>query len=694
MSANRDGGAGVRLFQGASLKNCVVRNNYNNTGDRNRGGGIYCDSPDGTVENCFVYNNVTRSNEAYGGGMYMILGTGYNLLVSSNYAQTHGGGIFIEDATFYNNTVAYNGSGGTGGMHQYTGGYNPDVALNVFNTLIYGNSGAAVGAQDASKLNPFRNCYVQTANLLPYNITSKITEGDGNKQGTDLANPFELGDKSKDENNYRLAASSPCINAGLNEPAGVSLPSTDVDFADRIQDCTIDIGAYEHNGAYDIKPHLEEVNIGGQDVDAYIYYVTYAGGEGNASADSPENAACWMKLQKVLDAAGRAKAANPHLHYIVKVAGSTTAYAPRRTAVVPGEDQMLDDEIDVRSYALIVPRGVEVWGGYDETFVERDIRTHKTTFKAQYVSAADMSLINTYHAVVFTEYLYDENGDLMREDDDMTYKTIPAEAGYAVLDGLFITGGNADGSLHEDDSRGGGVIAEPYSHIRNCIVQDNAASGEGGGVYLKAGAIVSGTLVTGNSADMGAGIYAEGDTGDEDSYVIASTIVRNAAAGEGGGIYFTGRRLNVNSSVVWGNTANYAKDVYGNYNGGDKNDYLFSYVAVENLQVPGLNNRSVSADNESGVRFVDDGNGGYGYYMIQETSVLVAAGMPQKEYDRWLSAVQLATHDFAGRVRNMGDNIDVGARSLGVSIAPPEDLLIRRIFVTDGTRVHLSLIHI
>lgn len=693
LSANRDGGAGVRLFQGASLKNCVVRNNYNNTGDRNRGGGIYCDSPDGTVENCFVYNNVTRSNEAYGGGMYMILGTGYNLLVSSNYAQTHGGGIFIEDATFYNNTVAYNGSGGTGGMHQYTGGYNPDVALNVFNTLIYGNSGAAVGAQDASKLNPFRNCYVQTANLLPYNITSKITEGDGNRQGTDLANPFELGDKSKDENNYRLAASSPCINAGLNEPAGVSLPSTDVDFADRIQDCTIDIGAYEHNGAYDIDPRPEKVFIGGQEVDAYIYYVTYTGGEGNASADSPENAACWMKLQKVLDAAGRAKAANPHLRYIVKVAGSTTAYAPRRTAVVPGEDQMLDDEIDVRSYALIVPRGVEVWGGYDETFVEteRDIRTHKTTFKAQYVSDADTSLINTYHAVVFTEYLYDEKGNLMREDGSKAYKTIPAEAGYAVLDGLFITGGNADGSLHEDDSRGGGVIAEPYSHIRNCIVQDNAASGEGGGVYLRAGAIVSGTLVTGNSADMGAGIYAEGDTGDEDSYVIASTIVRNAAAGEGGGIYFTGRRLSVNSSVVWGNTANYAKDVCGNYNGGDENDYMFSYVAVENLQVPGLNNRSVSADNESGVRFMDDGNGGYGYYMIQETSVLVAAGMPQREYDRWLSAVQLATHDFAGRVRNMGDNIDVGARSLGVSIAPPEDLLIRRIFVTDGTRVHSDL---
>ena len=696
LSSNRDGGAGVRLFYGASIQNCVVRNNVHQA-SRARGGGIYCDNPDGFVSNCFVVDNVAEgNNDPYGGGIYMIQGTAYNILVANNYAKLDGGGIFLENAVFYNNTVAYNGCGRNGGgMSQWSkGSSSGGLNLEVFNCLFYGNSGRAIHSSAPSYFNGIKNSFVQTKERSDEGVYNKIINENTNiyGEGTSLKSPFEVSNPQKD-NNFRLSASSVCINAGLNEPEGISLPLTDIDFADRIQDCTIDIGAYEHNGAYDINPRLEEVNIGGQDVDAYIYYVTYAGGEGNASADSPENAACWMKLQKVLDAAGRAKAANPHLHYIVKVAGSTTAYAPRRTAVVPGEDQMLDDEIDVRSYALIVPRGVEVWGGYDETFVERDIRTHKTTFKAQYVSAADTSLINTYHAVVFTEYLYDENGDLIREGEGETYnyKTIPASAGYAVLDGLFITGGNADGSLHEDDSRGGGVIAEPYSHIRNCIVQDNAASGEGGGVYLKAGAIVSGTLVTGNSADMGAGIYAEGDTGDEDSYVIASTIVRNAAAGEGGGIYFTGRRLNVNSSVVWGNTANYAKDVYGNYNGGDKNDYLFSYVAVENLQVPGLNNRSVSADNESGVRFVDDGNGGYGYYMIQETSVLVAAGMPQREYDRWLSAVQLATHDFAGRVRNMGDNIDVGARSLGVSIAPPEDLLIRRIFVTDGTRVHSDL---
>lgn len=706
LAANRDGGAGVRLFQGASLKNCVVRNNYNNASSadkkRNRGGGIYCDSPDGTVENCFVYNNVTRSDEAYGGGMYMILGTGYNLLVSRNYAQTHGGGIFIEDATFFNNTVAYNGSGdkGTGGMHQYTGNYNTDVTLNVFNTLIYGNSGVAVGAEKAEKLNPFRNCYVQTREQLHQDIASKITPANGNKQGTDLPNPFERGESAAAENDYRLSGSSACVNAGLNEPAGIALPSTDVDFADRIQDCTVDIGAYEYNGAYGITPSKETVNIGGVATEAYVYYVSYSGADGgNASADSPENAACWMKLQKVLDAAGRTKYSYPTTPCIVKVAGSSMPYAPRRTTVVPDINQIIESDVDVRSYALIVPRGVEVWGGYKELsasgeykggFAEADrsIIGNKTTFKAEYVSAADTSLINTYHAVVFTEYLYDENGDLIMLDDDH-YKTIPEDAGRAVLDGLFITGGNADGSLQEYDNKGGGVVAEPYTHIRNCIVRGNTASGEGGGIYQKAGAIVSGTLVTGNSADMGGGIYVDGTDHGDRSYIVASTVAQNSSSGEGGGIYFTGRQLVVNSSVVWGNTANYAKDLYGNYGSDENGNYLFSYVAVENLQVPGLNNRSVSADNNSGVRFVSEADGSYGYYMISQTSVLVAAGMPSTEYLQWEK--QLSTHDFAGLVRSMGDNIDVGARSLGFSIAPPPDVLMQRIFVTDGTLVHPDL---
>lgn len=701
IAANRDGGAGVRLFQGVTVQNCVIRNNYN-YGLRTRGGGLYVDSNDGTVENCFIYDNVvistkTKDPDGYGGGMYMILGTGYNLLVTNNYASDNGGGIFIEDATFYNNTVAYNGSRGTGGMHQYTASSGTAIAMNVFNTIFYGNSGYAINAKDTMNMNPLRNCYVQTRTAMPSGVTDKILSSNGNMQGTGLANPFERGSNALAENNYRLSGSSLCVNAGLNEPTDpndaskrVSLPLTDVDFADRIQDCTIDIGAYEYNGAYDITPDEVELVIGGTTYEkVYAYYVSYSGADGgNASASSPENAACWMKLQKVLDAAGRQKAQTPNIPCVVKVAGSHAPYAPRRTTVVPGENQLVEEDEDVRSYALIVPRGVEVWGGYDETFAEvsRDIPGNKTTFKAEYVSAADTSLINTYHAVVFTDLLYDVNGEPMRNSDN-TYQRIPAEAGYAVLDGLFITGGNADGSLHEDDCRGGGILAESYSHIRNCIVRENSATEEGGGIYLKSGAIVSGSLICNNSANVGAGLYIDSQNGSDSTYIVTSTIVQNSAVGEGGGIYFTDRHLNVNSSVFWGNTANYAKDVYGNYNGDENGKYPFSYVAVENLLVPGLNNRSVSSDNDGGVRFVENDS----LYMIEETSILVAAGMPVAEYATWISNTQMSTHDFANMVRMTADNIDIGARALGYSVSPPENVLIQRIFVTDGTVLHENL---
>ncbi len=700
-------GSGSEFYAGKAYFDYDVTadgNKLGNSNPRSRGGGVYCDSGeshDGAIENCFIYHNVTTgysdANDSYGGGMYMISGTGYNLLVSNNYAQNNGGGIFIEDATFYNNTVAYNGSRGTGGMHQYTASSGTAIAMNVFNTIFYGNSGYAINAADTKNMNPLRNCYVHTATAMPSGVTDKILSSNGNMQGTGLANPFERGSNALSENNYRLSGSSLCVNAGLNEPTDpndaskrVSLPLTDVDFADRIQDCTIDIGAYEYNGAYSIAPAEESLVIGGTTYEkVYVYYVSYSGAEeGNASASSPDNAACWMKLQQVLDAAGRQKAQNPTVPCVVKVAGSSTPYAPRRTTVVPAENQMVEEDEDVRSYALIVPRGVEVWGGYDETFAEatRDIPGHRTTFKAEYVSAADTSLINTYHAVVFTDLLYDADGNLMRDSND-AYQRIPAEAGYAVLDGLFITGGNADGSLRENDNRGGGVLAESYAHIRNCIVRGNSASQEGGGVYLKPGAIVSGSLICDNSADTGAGLYVDSESESDSTYIITSTVVQNKASGEGGGIYFTGRNLNVNSTVFWGNTANYAKDVYGNYNGDENDTYPFTYVAVENLLIPGLNNRSVSADNASGVRFVENDS----LYMIEETSILVGTGMPATEYMTWISGVQASTHDFSHEVRMPDENIDIGARALGYSVTPSDNVLLQRIFVTDGTVLHKDL---
>ena len=111
------------------------------------------DGANSTISNSFVLNNLTTDYNAktmsnwsdgyvdagvynrtggfggyddYGGGAYMIVGTGYNMVVANNRVVSHltqsgsGGGIFIENAKFYNNTVAYNTSRRNGaGIEQW-----------------------------------------------------------------------------------------------------------------------------------------------------------------------------------------------------------------------------------------------------------------------------------------------------------------------------------------------------------------------------------------------------------------------------------------------------------------------------------------------------------------------------------------------------------------------------------------------
>ena len=118
------------------------------------------------------------------------------------------------------------------------------------------------------------------------------------KQPSDL---FE----NPDEGDYNLKAGAMAINKGtdqlgmnMEETAPIVLPSYDANYANRIQDCTVDIGAYEFNGAYSITPDVTT------SADEAVFYVTQYG-RGTGSAANPDNAACWTKLQKVLDAAGR-----------------------------------------------------------------------------------------------------------------------------------------------------------------------------------------------------------------------------------------------------------------------------------------------------------------------------------------------------------------------------------------------------
>lgn len=669
--ANRDGGAGVRMFRGVTLQNCVVTDNYinahNNSG---RGAGIYCDGNNSKVINCFVLNNANNSDESYGGGMYMILGTSYNTMVANNYAKSNGGGIFIEDAMFYNNTVAYNSSNGTGGLHQWTASSGTTTTLKLYNTIFYGNTGRSIGVSSVNNFNGAWNCYVQTASTLDSNVQNKIYDS---QIGTGLASPFESAN-AQTENNYRLNGTTWCLNNGAEELGNdyqgkpVELPYTDVDFTDRIKDCTVDIGAYERSNEDNVKPD----NNG-------IYYVTQ-NGAGTSNGSSLTDAACAMKLQEVLNAAGeRVKAGQTA---IVKLAGYKDADAFVYHA------NTLSDSKDPQSYTYVIPYGVTVMGGYDDTSNDwseekRNPKTYRTILSAINNSATLEQEVNGYHTVTFGEPAEGQSG-----------KT-------TIIDGLYLIDGKATSMAGEGNpnTRGGGAIVPAWAHVRNCVVARCEAV-QGGGLYLLPGATISGTLVMENTAEEGGGIYAnnEGVTNDLRAHIISCTLSDNTATGTGGGIYLEDGAALTTNSVVWGNTAPSDKNVSGavaltftdtrfatavSVNTEAIKFYPFNHCYVETYEMPS-NYENTSMVSDEKLYFAADRT-------LKAYSELVKHGTTN--YVGLLNEFGIAEKDMQGYARKQDgiERIDVGAYAFEGGIIPlPKDnggKVVKKIFVSQGSNI-------
>ncbi len=670
--ANRDGGAGVRMFRGVTLRNCVVTQNTNYcstyTDARNRGGGIYCDGDNSSVINCFILNNwcsAAKISDCYGGGMYMILGTGYNLLVANNSAWD-GGGLFIENARFYNNTVAYNNatrSGGAGGLTQWkTTGL--EAHLSIYNCLFYGNEKVAVRSTNEESFEESYNCYIQTKTNLSGNIQKKFINSN---IGLNLANPFELGINAQSTNNYRLSSNSWCVNNGTE---AYSLPDTDVDFTNRIKDCTVDVGAYELDNEENIA--YTELNGTG------IYYVSQ-NGAGLRSGHNPDNAACAMKLQNILMDAGKNVKNGMLSSAIVKVAGydenSGFVYHPNT----------LSNPNDPQSYTYIVPEGIIVEGGYDESFTKRNPLERPTVLSA--VSEANLSSIqnvNGYHAVTFGAW--PGTASLSKE---------------TVIDGVWLEDGLATSmaGAGNPNTRGGGAIVPNGAHVRNCIVT-NCSAIEGGGLYVMPGATVSGTLVMNNSAEEGGGIYADNTGVDENTraHILSCTIANNEASSIGGGLYMQdGAQMTLNT-VIFDNSASSDKNISGVNNmlyednklaevfkiDGKTYFYPFNCCFVETQEMPSdFENTSLNSDKT--LYFADD------YYRLKDYSVLVKHGIKNKTQESLKTTFDVDTEDMQNILRiqeNIGaERIDAGAFAYLGGILPTATF--KRIFVSPSTNIDL-----
>lgn len=723
--ANRDGGAGVRVFENVELENLIIVNNLAH-GYRSRGAGLYMDGKNSKISNSFMLNNFMTNNNAtantanvkddniitnnrgygnpdhYGGGAYMIVGTGYNMVVAKNRVSGSGGGggIFLESATFFNNTVAYNQSnGGATGIQQWSTPSSGIVSnLALYNTIVYGNYGNSyqITSSSTDQFQNAHNCYVE--NYDP-NLSAKLSTTYGNIKSD--VNPFAKGDKAKDEVDFRLSSTSKCLNSGTEtlmlNGKETELPNTDMDFTDRVKDCAVDIGAYEEDNSANIKYDSGKEGM-------LIYYVTQTGA-GTRSGASPKDAACADKLQNVLKVAGEeaAKEENKDKKVIVKVAG----YEPDKDGdTFKYQANTLVEPSDPRSYTFMIPAGVTLKGGYNEEDSKSwdedypDSYNRRTILSAKANSTALESDVYGYHTVTFGKW---PGNDLMDWNNTALTRL-------AMVDGCYITDGNANES-DGHKALGGGVLVPKNGHVRNCVVTSNSAQ-YGGGIYALPGSVVSTSFITKNNAYYGAGIYTDnGDTADgadgERAYIFSNTIGANTASVQGGGIFLEpGAAISLND-VIWGNNAPSDKNISGTTDkkyketelskiiqeiegvGNIDGFYPFNNCFVETyLLAANFYNTEMSAD---ATRYFSSDNS----FIPRELGPLVHSGLDNSLWSL-LESRSFATHDMLGNEIIMASHTNKltgGCFAIHV-LDPIEDVnattLFTRLFVSDKGSVYVN----
>ena len=702
-----DHGGGGLYMKGCIVENSIIRNNMVRCNPKGSGAGVYMTGA--TLINSLIVEN--HSDKDHPGtnilGSALYIGTKsdiYDCTIAYNQGYdtgaispvwdnaTRASGNWVPNASIFYNTIFWSnfGYGSTG---------------ENYNTICRGWWQSALGVSGY-----MFNCYHSVPRA--YYANEGVTGSGDNKTVSDLTRVYNTNNLSsatdytvKSINNYYtlckaqnlfnesqysgypdnsatsklgyIETDNPysinpasnlhqyCINMGADE-YGETLKNTygitqDIAGADRIQDCRIDKGAYEYNGASEIKPEkgmethkvyttVPDMNGTDTTFNVATFYVSQNGG-GVADASSVGNAACGSKLQQVLDAAGRYKYDHPGDHVVVKLAAiADGGYTPSRTT-----DYNANVDINPRQFSIQIPHGVEVQGGWDDNFKKRDPLNNKTLLTG--VFNYDVGTSTAYHVVTFTDYVFDENGQRISKGKDAdglpiyellsekvttykaTWEKTPGDNLFsrAELNGCFIENGQADGVLPEDQ-RGGAAVVTGFADITNCVIQNNKASGYGGGLYVLPSGIVSGSIIQDNTAAYGAGIaIEEPETTGLGTWAILAynTIVYNQASSNGGGIFFNTNLRSI-GNVVWMNGSNDQSDIAGVVNVDAQQDvwnFPVNYSAVTNVREAGVNNISVNSNSDEGVRWTADDKLKtetrlYQYYALQKSSVLTRAALP------------------------------------------------------------------
>ena len=252
-----DYGGGICNYQSnPSMDNCTISENSAQYG----GGGIYNDESSPSLTNCTFSENSARygggmynfdsgpaltncafrRNSAvdYGGGIYNINSelTLSNCIFTGNQARLYGGGMSNNNSDPILTNCTFAGNSAPDGTALACNSRSARSTVGLISCIIW-DSGNEIWVNDSSTIN------------ISYSNIRNGSPGEGNIDADPLFADSDGPDNipGTEDDNLRLAPSSPCIDAGVPRYMP-GLNETDIDGNPRVVSSRIDMGAYEFPG--------------------------------------------------------------------------------------------------------------------------------------------------------------------------------------------------------------------------------------------------------------------------------------------------------------------------------------------------------------------------------------------------------------------------------------------------------------
>ena len=580
--------------------NCVVENNY-------YGISALWDASV-TIENCAITHNEGEGVYAYASSVEII----DSLIADNDYFGVYACTIAREneDHVYYGSVTAYNTT--ITGNRNY-GIFSSDASIDLYNCIV---------AQ-----NPSYDYYDRTgtSTVNAYNSLSTYAQwnsGTGNFI-YDSSRPLFVGD-----GDYRLAENSQAINVGNNEYVRSAL---DLDGTVRIQDGTVDLGAYEYQTEFEESPSTIVTTLDDV-VDAYDGLISLR--EAVVYANSGDTVTFDASLNNgTITLCGEQLEVGKELAIDASSLESITIDAAGLSRVF----YLNADNIELN--------GLTITGGYASS------NNGATSNGAGiHINAANASLVN---CIITDNTAYAGGGVYAAFDCSTTLTHCTIARNTAVF--------------------GGGAHCSVATFI-DCEIYDNIATTTAGGVY--SGTLIDCTISGNTAARVAGGVYMG---------TLTNCAIQNNTAEEGGGVVnslLTNCLITGNTAIygggasdstptnctIVGNTATYGAGYYfwGHWTRVVKNSIILDEISVneaasENASLNGYNNLSCFTTWSNGSNnyvydqaaplFTDSENGDY---TLANDSIAINAGngayLPEE-----------TTTDLAGLPRVALGEVDLGA---------------------------------